>query len=112
MELLQLFVNVGSRRGVADVRVDFAFEGDADAHRLEVAMMDVGGDDSTAARYFAADQFGVEFFAFRDVGHLFCDEALPREMYLRNIASVGSARDTISAGLGRLGFSPLNPVIT
>src|SRR5690348_4097024 len=38
MEFLEFFVDIRGGDGVADVRVDFAFEGDADSHWLEIAM--------------------------------------------------------------------------
>src|SRR5690348_7804429 len=85
MELFELFVNVGSGGRIANVRIDFAFEGDADAHRFEVAMMDVGGDDGAAASDFAADKFGVELFAFGDVGHLLGDDAEARKVHLGDV---------------------------
>ena len=49
-ELLELLVDVGGDGGVADVRVDLARRGDADGHRLELRVVDVGGDDHPPAR--------------------------------------------------------------
>ena len=86
MQLFELFVHVGSGGGIADVRVDLAEEGDADAHRLEIAMMDIGGNDGAAARHFVAHQLGREFFALGDVLHFFGDDALARVVHLRKIA--------------------------
>ena len=86
MELLQLFVDVGRCGRVADVRVDLALGGDADGHRLEVAMIDVGGKDAAPASDFAAQQLRLELLAPGDILHLFRDHALPREMHLRNVA--------------------------
>ena len=54
MQLFEFVVDVRSGRRISDVRVDLAEECDADAHRLEIAMMDVGGNDGAPARHFAA----------------------------------------------------------
>ena len=35
----------------------------ADAHRLEVGVVDVGGNDHAAARHFGADQLRLEALA-------------------------------------------------
>jgi len=42
---------------VADVGVDFYQEIAADDHRLGFRVIDVGGDDCAAARYFLPDEF-------------------------------------------------------
>src|SRR5260370_31384269 len=83
MEFFQLLVNVGGGGGVPDVGVDFAFEGDADAHGLEIAMMDVGGNNSAAAGDFAAHEFGVELLALGDILHFLGDDALTGKVHLR-----------------------------
>ena len=86
VQLFQLFVDVRGGRGIADVRVDLAVERDADAHGLEVAMVDVGGNDGAAARDFAAHQFRLDLLARRDELHLFGDHALARVVHLRNVS--------------------------
>src|SRR5881398_3704244 len=85
VELFQFFVNVGAGGGIADVGVDFAFAGDTDGHRLEIAVMEVGGNDHAAAGDFAANELRLELFAFGDVLHLFGDDTLPREVHLRDV---------------------------
>ena len=92
VEFFQLLFDVGAGGGIADVGVDFAFAGDANGHRLEVRMMDVRGNNHASTGDFAADQFRLEFFAFGDVVHFLRDGALPREMHLRHVASVGRLR--------------------
>ena len=57
VQLLQFLIDVRGDGGVADVRVDLAERGDADRHRLEFGMIDVGRDDHAPARDFVADQF-------------------------------------------------------
>ena len=70
-------------RGVADVGIDLALGGHADAHGLQVGVIDVGGDDHPAARHFGADQLGSEALAVGDVVHLFGDDALAGVVHLR-----------------------------
>ena len=41
--------------GIADVRVDLAQRGHADAHRLQIGVVDIGRDDHPAARHFIAN---------------------------------------------------------
>ena len=55
----------------------------ADAHRLQVGVVDVGRDDHAAARHLVADQFGGQAFAPGDILHLFGDHALAGVMDLR-----------------------------
>jgi hypothetical protein len=103
MQLLQLLVDIRGGGGVADVRIDLALRSDADGHRLQVAVMDIGGNDAAPARHFAADQLRFQLLALRNALHLLADDALPRQMHLRNVpVSVRSAN-------GR--FSFLNPAI-
>src|ERR1700674_1237051 len=86
MQLHQLFINIRTRRGVADVRIDFALRSDADGHRLKVFVMDVGGNDAAPPRHFAPDQLRLQLFALRNVLHLLGDDALPRQMHLRHVS--------------------------
>src|SRR5215471_4479074 len=104
MEFFQLLVNVGSGGRVADVRIDFAFECDADAHRLEIAMMNVGGDDGAAAGDLATDELGLDFFAFGDVGHLLSDDILAGQVHLGHVSR--------AVGIGFVGFAFFDPTIT
>ena len=69
----------------------------ADAHGLEIQVMDIRGNDGPAARDFAAHEFGIDLLALRDELHLFGDHAAPREMHLRIIVPV-----PIHAGLALL----------
>jgi len=121
VQLLQFLVDVGAGRGVTDVRIDLALGGDPNGHRLQIAVMDVGGDDAAAARDFVADQLRLELFAPGDKSHLFGDGATPREVHLRHIAPVrrsgvepfGRRRGiavAVSGGLLRLAF--FDPTIT
>src|SRR5690606_29673988 len=55
---LDLLVDGGGDGGVADVGVDFNQEVAADDHRLELGVVDVGGDDGAAAGDFGADKLG------------------------------------------------------
>src|ERR1700686_4114208 len=86
VQLLQFFVNVGGRGRIADVGVDLAFAGDADAHGFQVAVVHIGGNNQAAASDFAADQFGVDLLAPSYKAHLFGDYAATRPVHLRHIA--------------------------
>src|SRR5262249_7756490 len=77
VQLLQLVVDLAGDGRVADVGVDLALGGDADAHRLEApGQVDlVGGDDHAPAGHLVADQLGLEVLALGDEGHLLGDDA-------------------------------------
>src|SRR5579863_2331194 len=104
VKLFQFFVDVGGGGGVADVRVDFALESDADAHRLEVAVMNVGRDDGAAAGDFAAYEFRLDLFAFGDVGHFFGDDAFAGEVHLGHVSR--------AVDVGLVGFAFFDPGVT
>jgi hypothetical protein len=58
LQLVELFVDIRRGGGVADVGVDLALRRHADAHRLQVRVVDVGGDDHAPARHFVAHSSG------------------------------------------------------
>ncbi len=89
-QLFQLALDVADDLAVADVRVDLALRRDADAHRLQLGMIDVGGDDHAAPRHLVADQFGGKVLAARDVRHLLGDDALLGKMHLRDVLQTAS----------------------
>src|SRR5579863_1450607 len=86
MKLFEFVTDVRRGGGVADIRVDFAAERDADAHGFEITVIHVGRDDGAAAGDFVANEFGRELLAPGDVVHFLGDDALPRKMHLRKIA--------------------------
>ena len=55
--LLDFFFDRRGDGGVADIGVDLHQEVAADDHRLELGVVDVGGDDGAAARDFGAHEF-------------------------------------------------------
>jgi hypothetical protein len=85
MELFEFVGDIRGGGGISDVGVDLAEEGDADAHGLEIAMMNVGGNDGASAGNLVANEFGREFLALGDVLHFLGDDAPPRKMHLRKI---------------------------
>ena len=85
MELFELLSDLRTDRGIADIGVDLALEGHADAHRLKRAMMDIGGNDGASASDLAAHELGFDLFAAGDVFHLFSDDAEAGEVHLREI---------------------------
>ena len=82
VQLFQFFVDVRGNSGVADVGVDLAERLDADGHRFEFGMVDVGGDDHTAASDFIADEFWRQLLAVGDVLHLVGNQGLARVVHL------------------------------
>jgi len=56
--LLDLLLDRGGHRRVADIGVDLGQEVAPDRHRLELAMIDVAGNDGASARHLAAHEFG------------------------------------------------------
>jgi len=103
VQLLQFFINVRRGGRVADIRVDFAFAGDANSHRLQIPMIHVRRNNHPPASYFVANQLRLQPFAFRNKLHLFGDHALPREMHLRDVS--------VPVRLCRFRFPVLNPSI-
>ena len=83
-QLVDFLVDRGGDGGVADVRVDLHQEVAADDHRLELEVVDVGGDDRAAARDLVADELGRQSLADRDELHLRRDLALARVVQLRH----------------------------
>jgi hypothetical protein len=82
--------------------------GDADTEALEIAVMDVGRDDGAAARDFAADQLRSKLLTFSDVVHLFANDALAREVHLREIPSATiHRRRSLSIQASRIAMSDL-----
>ena len=55
--LLDLLLDRGGHRRVADIGVDLGEEVPADDHRLGFGVVDIGGDDGAAARDLAAHEF-------------------------------------------------------
>ncbi len=85
MQLLEFLGDLRSHRRIADIGVDLAAEGDADAHRLERAVMDIGGNNGAAAGHFAAHEFRLDLLPASDMFHFFSDDALTGEVHLRKI---------------------------
>ena len=63
LQLLHFLLDRRGHRRVADVRVDLHQEVAADDHRLELEVIDVGGNDRAAAGHFVADEVGRQSFA-------------------------------------------------
>ena len=106
-QLLDFLVDRRGDGGVADVGVDLHQEVAADDHRLELGVIDVGGNDRAAARDFVADELGGQAFARGDERHLRRDLALARVVQLRDgLAGLrrprGAARSTIRAASAAL----------
>ncbi len=92
MEFFKLVADFRSGCGISNVGIDFAAACNADSHRLEIAVMDIGGNDGAAARDFAADQFRFELLALGNVFHLLGNDALAGEVHLREVFPVAVRR--------------------
>ena len=78
VELFQFLVDLARDGRIADVGVDLATDGDADAQRFQalLQMNGVGGDDHAAAGHLVADEFDVEILAVGDETHFIGNNAL------------------------------------
>ena len=57
VQLLHLFVDVRRGGRISDVGVDLATGRHADAHGLQIGVVDIGRNDHAAARHLRSDQF-------------------------------------------------------
>ena len=107
VQLLQLLVDVAGDGRIADVGVDLALRGHANAHRLQLRMVDVGRNDHVADGDLVADQLGRDLLALGDEEHLFGEQALARKVHLRHVGVAGARgffaalRDPLGARIGR-----------
>ena len=93
-QLLDFLLDRRGDDGVADVGVDLHQEVAADDHRLELRVIDVGGNDGAAARHFVAHEIRGQALASRDERHLRRDLALARVVQLRHRLSRLRVRST------------------
>jgi len=84
----------GGRRG-ADVGVDLDPRREADRHRVEPPVVDVGGDHHPSPRHLLADQLGVEAFAGGDPLDLGRDDPGAGEVHLGAAGRVGRERAAV-----------------
>ena len=109
-QLVQLAAGIAVDLAVADVRIDLAARSDADAHRLQLGMVRVGGDDHPPSRHFAADQLGRQVLAAGDVLHLLRRHALPCEVHLRHVGKPATSLDPLCTHVGPpTGVGTVNP---
>ena len=99
LQLLHLLSGIRRIRRGADVGVHLALAGDADRHRLQIGVVDVGRDDhSPPGHLFHHQRFG-QVLPLRHMGHFFGDHALTGVMHLRDVGltltglNPGSAHD-------------------
>src|SRR5690606_11470365 len=90
------FFDIRGGGGFADVGVDFALRGDADAHRLERTVMDVGWDDHPSAGNFGTDQFRGKVLTASYILHLSRDHTSAGIMHLSPDRIIHSLRDPLS----------------
>ncbi len=85
--LLDLLLDRGGHRRVADVGVDLHQEPAADDHRLGLRVVDVRGDDRAAPGDLVADDIGRHAFPQRDEFHLGGDLAAAGVVHLGHTAA-------------------------
>jgi hypothetical protein len=91
-QLLDLLFDRGGHCRVADVRVHLHREAPADDHRLELRVIDVGGNDSAPARHLRAHELGLTTFPYSNELHLRRDDPHPRVVPLRDGARPAKGR--------------------
>ena len=107
LQLLDLFRGIGSIGGGADVGVHLALGGDADRHRLQVGVVDVGRDDHAAAGHLFHDQRLGQVLPLRHVGHLFSHHPLSGVVHLGDVGLTfalfdpGATHNRYGVGRGR-----------
>ena len=92
VQLAQLLGDLRGDGGVADVGVDLAAGGDADAHRLHFGVVDVGGNDQASGGNLVAHQLGGDLFAFRNKRHLLGDLPQAGKVHLGHVGVAGAQR--------------------
>jgi hypothetical protein len=95
MQLLQFFVDVAGIGRSADVGVHLALAGDADRHRLEVGMVDVGRDDHPAPRHLLHHQRFGQVFTPCHMGHLLGHNPPAGEVELGDVGSAANRFATL-----------------
>src|SRR6266513_2776833 len=103
MQLLQFLIDVRACRGISAICVDLTLRGDPDRHRLQVAVMDIGGNDAPPPRYLRSNQLRLQLFALGNELHLLSCDALARQVHLRNVP--------VSVRPGNTRFPLFNPAI-
>ncbi len=102
--------DVGRDCGIADIGVDLDQEVAADRHRLAFGVVDVRGDDGTAARHFVTHEFGRDDVGDRRApalragavgGDQLGSHLAPQVLALGHIFHLG--RDDAAAGIMHLG---------
>ncbi len=88
VQLFQFFFNFRRDGRVADVGVDLAQRRHTDRHRLELRMVDIGGNNHAAAGNFVTHQLGGQLFAVGNVTHFFRDHTPTGIVHLRKITVV------------------------
>src|SRR5256714_6775575 len=85
MQLLQFLIDVRACRGISDICVDLTLRGDPDSHRLQVAVMDIGGEDAPSPRYLPSNQLRLQPFALCNELQLPPCAALARPVHPRHV---------------------------
>ena len=101
----------GIGRG-ADVGIHLALAGDADRHRLQIGVIDVGGDDHAAPCHLLHHQRFGQVLPLGHVGHFFGHHTLAGVVHLAHIGVTTTLLNPGAAheGAGKGGQHPSGPM--
>ena len=85
MQLLQLLIHIRHQRRVANIRVDLAQALHANAHRLQLRMIDICRDNHRPLRNLRPHQLRRQLLLVRHKRHLFRDQPLTRKVHLAHV---------------------------
>jgi hypothetical protein len=109
-QLIHLLLQIRAVGGRADIGVDLAFGRNADRHRFQIGVVDVGGDDHAPPRHFIANQRYGQAFSVGHIVHLLRHDALTGVVHLRHIALSASLGDPVCTHIQFLSNSFPPPV--
>ena len=86
MQFCHFFIHVGRVRRCAQIGIHLAFRSNADRHRFQIGMINVGRNNHPSPCHFRPNQFSRKLFPLCHIVHFFCNCALTRIVHLRHIA--------------------------
>ncbi len=92
VQLLQLLLHVRTHRRISDVGVDLAQRIHADAHGLQLGMVDVCGNDQLSFGDLRAHQLRRNLLTLGHEQHLLRDLTLARKVHLGKVAVAAAHR--------------------
>ena len=99
-QLGHLLIEIGGIGGSADVGVHLAATGDADRHRLQIEVVDVGRDDHPPPGHLLHHQRFGQVFPLGHIGHFFGHHALAGIMHLGIVRGAATLLDPGATHVG------------